>query len=218
MADVPRLEELPGSRLVAVLASGLSEAPRPEEPLEPELDPGLDPLDDPGELARDARQVQLAADARVRTADPGESRSAPPAPAPAAEPAATPLDQIVRTAHLLRQEGRTEMRLRLEPPALGWVRVSVTASGETLALHIDAERADTQALLTQALPDLQRALVSRGLEVASLTVRMDFETAKPRGGPDRPSERARRADARERPGTRAGVPASSPLPRVDLTI
>lgn len=137
-----------------------------------------------------------------------------------APPEMTPtlFDQLVRTARILRQEGRTEMHVRLEPPALGWVRVSVRESGDALALHIDAERPETRALLSQALPDLQHALASRGLEMASVAIRLDLDVARTRSGPERPADRPRRDEPRERAPARGGAPRASALPHVDLTV
>jgi len=138
-------------------------------------------------------------------------------PAPA-ETAPSLFDQIVRTARVLRQEGRTEIHVRLEPPALGWVRVSVRESGEALALHIDAERPETRALLSQTLPDLQHALASRGLDLASVAIRLDLDIGRARSGPERAAERPRREEPRERASARAETPRAGALLHVDLTI
>jgi flagellar hook-length control protein FliK len=134
--------------------------------------------------------------------------------APAPPP--TPVDQIVRTARILRQEGGTELRMRLEPPTLGWVRVSVRATEDALSLAIDAERPETRSLLIQTLPDLRQALAIRGLDVASVAIRVDPELTGARSDQARPSERSRRTEPHERVRARSG--GAAPLPRVDFTI
>lgn len=180
-------------------------------------EPGLDSLDDRGSRGG-TRPIQFAVEAPVRAGNPAAEDPSPVTAALSGQEIPAPVDQIVRTARILRQEGRTEMQVHLEPPALGWVRVSVRASHDALALNIDAERPETQALLSQALPDLQQALASRGLDVASLTIRLDHDVAQTRSGPDRATERPRRAEPRERVRARSGLSTADPLPRVDLTI
>ncbi|MFQ5828972.1 MAG: flagellar hook-length control protein FliK [Candidatus Methylomirabilia bacterium] len=137
---------------------------------------------------------------------------------PARETPPAVVDQLVRTATILRQDGRTEMHVRLEPPTLGWVRVSVRASGGSLALSINAERSETQALLSQAIPDLQQALASHGLDVASLIVRLDLALARDRGTPERTTDRSQRGESRERTRSRSRTSAPDPLSRVDLIV
>jgi hypothetical protein len=72
--------------------------------------------------------------------------------------------------------------------------------------------------LSQALPDLQHALATRGLEVASLMIRPDLDVARARSGPDRATERPRRDEPRGRTPARAETPRTGALPHVDLTI
>lgn len=194
-----------------------TDVPRPvteAAPALPRPEPSLPSAEDPGGLGSRVSQLSPA----VRAWSPGLIHP-PEAPMPA-PPEMTPtlFDQLVRTARILRQEGRTEMHVRLEPPALGWVRVSVRESGDALALHIDAERPETRALLSQALPDLQHALASRGLEMASVAIRLDLDVARTRSGPERPADRPRREEPRERAPARGGAPRASALPHVDLTV
>lgn len=183
-------------------------------PALPRPEPSRPSADDRGGLESRVSQLSPA----VRAWSPDEIYP-PETPMPASpEMAPTLFDQLVRTARILRQEGRTEMHVRLEPPALGWVRVSVRESGDALALHIDAERPETRALLSQALPDLQHALASRGLEMASVAIRLDLDVARTRSGPERAAERPRRQEPRERAPARAEAPRTSALPHVDLTV
>lgn len=98
----------------------------------------------------------------------GAAQAAAP-PLPAVDPAAV-AGQVVRAARLVVTEGLARLRIDLEPPELGAVRISADARGEAVSLTIVAERPETQALLVQALPDMQRALGDRGLGTASVAV------------------------------------------------
>jgi len=202
-------------RVIPTQATRLpAEEPAPRLPTEL----GLDSVDERAVLSGGTREIQVTVEAPLRAGLPDEAHPLQTPVPTAADAPALPVDQIVRAARILRQDGRTEMRVHLEPPTLGWVRVRVTASRDALALNIDAERPETQTLLSQALPELQAALTSRGLEVASLTVRVDLDVARPRSDPDRSAERPRRAEPRDRLGPRSRMTSAGPAPRVDLTI
>jgi len=68
------------------------------------------------------------------------------------------------------RRGGGEMTVRLEPEALGAVRVDVRIDGQTVDARVQATTEVAQALLSGRLRELRTALESRGLEVGRLTV------------------------------------------------
>jgi flagellar hook-length control protein FliK len=139
------------------------------------------------------------------------------APAPPLEPRVV-AGQIVSAARIVVREGSTHMRVDLDPPELGAVRVSAEARGDSLTLTISAERPETQMLLRQALPDIHQALSDQGVRGASVAVLASPLSDTGRRAPDR-----RPAEPRERPNPstpqRRRVPrASRPVSAVDITV
>ncbi|MBI4593695.1 MAG: flagellar hook-length control protein FliK [Candidatus Rokubacteria bacterium] len=155
--------------------------------------------------------------APVATSGPASApalREAPQIDAPAAPIAVEPrvvADQIVSAARIVVREGLTRMHVDLEPPALGAVRLHADARGETVSLTITAERPQTLALLTQALPDIQQALASHGVAGASVAVLATPLSDTGRRAPDR-----RPAEPRERPNPQ--TPDRRRAPRAPRTV
>lgn len=117
----------------------------------------------------------------ARTAGAAHTPAPPP---PAVDPAAV-AGQVVRAAQLVVTEGLAQLRVDLEPPELGAVRISADARGDAVTLTIVAERPETQALLVQALPDMQRALGDRGLGTASVAILTTPDFGEGRRAPGR---------------------------------
>ena len=154
------------------------------------------------------------------TADGAAGVSAAQAPAAAVEPQVV-ADQVVRAARLVVDDGLAQMRVDLQPPALGGVRVQADVRGEVVMLTITAERPETQALLTQALPDIQQALVRR--DVGPTTVAIIGSTATPLSADGRRAPERRPETPRERPTPHSGerrrtLRASRGVSAVDITV
>jgi flagellar hook-length control protein FliK len=147
------------------------------------------------------------------------ANEAPAARAAVVEPAVV-AEQVVRAARLVVAGEATRLRVDLEPPSLGAVRISADARGDALALTITAERPETQALLTQALPDIQRALADRGVGQASVAVLTTPLLADGRRAPDRrPPEPREQRTPTPHAGDRRRAPRSAgPVSVVDVTV
>lgn len=147
--------------------------------------------------------------------------AAPAAPAePARAVAPAPLAwQVVEAARVVVAEGATRIDVRLDPPALGAVRVTAsTANDGSVSLQIAAERDDTRALLVQAIPEIQRLLVDRGVPAASVAVAPVFDPPAERRAPGRRDPEWTR-DRREAPAdSRRLTPARRRVGLVDLTV
>ena len=88
-------------------------------------------------------------------------------------------------------------------------------------LTITAERPETQALLTQALPDIQQALVRR--DVGPTSVAILGSTATPLSSDGRRAPERRPETPRERPTSHPGerrrtLRASRAISAVDITV
>lgn len=68
------------------------------------------------------------------------------------------------------EEGRWSVNLGLHLPGLGALQARVSLQGAVVATTFWAERAETAAALSTALPELETALKARDLRVASLSV------------------------------------------------
>ena len=157
---------------------------------------------------------------RAVTVDGPASVSTVPAPASVVEPQVV-AEQVVRAARLVVSDGLAQMRVDLEPPTLGGVRVQADIRGEVVMLTITAERPETQALLTQALPDIQQALGRR--DVGPTSVAIIGATATPLSSDGRRAPERRPETPRERPTShpaerRRTLRASRAISAVDITV
>ncbi len=182
------------------------------------------PATKPEPMVHGADVVALHAHAEVTpravTVDGPASASAAPAPAGVVEPQVV-ADQIVRAARLVVDDGLAQMRVDLQPPTLGAVRVQADVRGEVVMLTITAERPETQALLTQALPDIQQALVRR--DVGPTSVAIIGSTTTPLSSDGRRAPERRPETPRERPSSNPGerrrtLRASRAISAVDITV
>jgi hypothetical protein len=63
------------------------------------------------------------------------------------------------------------VRLRIAPPALGALDINIRLFSEQLHLRFAVERDEVRTLIDRGLPQLQRALASRGLELSTTSAR-----------------------------------------------
>ncbi len=88
-----------------------------------------------------------------------------------------PVDQVIASVRLLRASGRQEIRLRLEPPDLGTVRVRVVEENGVLSVQLRAEQAAALEAIRQALPQLRQGLENAQVTLADLEAALDDEAA-----------------------------------------
>lgn len=140
------------------------------------------------------------------------------APMPLVDPHVV-AEQVVRVARLVVSGEETQLHVQLDPPALGAVHVSAGARGDALEVTIHAERPETQALLTQALPEIQQALSDRGVGSTSVTIATTSMSSDGRRAPERrPAEPRERSLSHQQSDRRRAPSAARPVSAVDITV
>jgi hypothetical protein len=128
------------------------------------------------------------------------------------------VEQIVQAASVVVRGDEAEMHVQLDPPALGAVHVSATSRGTMLEVMISAERPETQALLTQTLPEIQHTLNERGLSATAVSVVTTPTTGDGRRAPDRrPTEPRDRSTSHPHDRRRTAA-ASRRVSALDITV
>ncbi len=192
-------------------------APPEQPPLQPRAPDAPAEIRDPGTILPDREAPGAAADAREGfrprehqgpVGGPGqgsvsEARGprAPAAPPQEARPAPGDgehqgnLHGIARSVRLAWDRGRGEVRVRLDPPSLGRVQVTLSRDTDGVVARLKVETPEALKLLTAGTPALRHALESRGLEVSHVSVALED-----RGDPERDRPRPRRERVRRSAG------------------
>jgi flagellar hook-length control protein FliK len=118
------------------------------------------------------------------------------------------MERIVQAAQLLRSRGATRLRLRLEPPHLGTLKVDLTMRQGVLEGRLRAESPEARDLLLSQIERLKESLAGGGVQVGEFHVGVDqsFRQARQQqdvswtggafgGGPDEEPEAAPRSAA-----------------------
>lgn len=82
------------------------------------------------------------------------------------------LPQIVRHAQMLDVDGRTEVRIQLEPPSLGRLTLHVSADHNTVSIHLRADTAEARDLVQANVARLEAALQEQGIKIDRLMVHL----------------------------------------------
>jgi hypothetical protein len=82
-------------------------------------------------------------------------------------------DQTVRAARFLLSRDGGTVRLVLDPPELGVIRVRLEVSGDRARTWIETESAGTRDLLLETVPRLRRSLEQQSIQLESVSVRGD---------------------------------------------
>ncbi|MBN2209343.1 MAG: flagellar hook-length control protein FliK [Candidatus Coatesbacteria bacterium] len=90
------------------------------------------------------------------------------------------IPQVVGCIRRLSKSGEQEMRIRLNPPELGAMRIRIRVAGEGVKANLLVERPQAQTLLEEGVPALMRALQEQGLKVDSLSVEVGHGSDDPR--------------------------------------
>jgi flagellar hook-length control protein FliK len=80
------------------------------------------------------------------------------------------LDQVVKHVALQVRGGRSEMRIRLDPPSLGEMQVTVRVDEGRVQAQIDVSQPAVRVALETNLPQLRQILADRGIEVHRIDV------------------------------------------------
>lgn len=113
------------------------------------------------------------------------------------------LGQIGHQFSLRLKEGQSEIQVKLDPPSLGTVRMSVAASGDTVRALIITDHPAVKQIIESQLSQLRETLAGQGMKVDSFTVLV--------GGQDAGS--GHQADARQTQSTIFNPPAAGAAPR-----
>jgi hypothetical protein len=119
-----------------------------------------------------AKEVPETLRAVSAAAPPGQAPSpSAPVAAEAAGPANTELvDRILRASRLVQARGISRLRLTLDPPELGEVRLDLTLRRNVVYGTFQAEAPGAAGALLSRLSELKDALEKRGLQVGELSV------------------------------------------------
>jgi hypothetical protein len=201
-----------------------------------EVPPGLKPAARPAAAMSGSGTAPSEAVAEVAAPDMGRAAARPSEGARAGGgPEGAPgsiaervTDYAVRFARLSgsRDGNSTEVRMYLEPPSLGELRVRLTASGGVVHAELVVRDRAAQAVVESGLPQLREALAGHGVRAGSLTVSVDAGGTGGTGGgagfggnaeaPWRPAyqDGVRAAQRGWAPSSRpaGGAPARRPLP------
>lgn len=95
-----------------------------------------------------------------------------PAQAPQADPTLGEkmVGQIVKEVSLHKLGENTTLSIRLDPPELGTLRVSVTSQSGVLTTQLESPNAVVRGILETHLPSLKEALASAGVEISKFSV------------------------------------------------
>jgi flagellar hook-length control protein FliK len=185
-------------------------------------EPPRDPVPASGRTA----EADLRTDATVRPAAGAETAPLRPAPAeapalPAVSAAAEPAELLSRIGEGLRislREGRSEIRIRLEPPELGQVRVHIVTENGSVTVRMMAEVPAVRDAIENGLNQLREGLETRGFRVDGFETTLSGGGAEERGGfagfdPGDAPDRGRTADISGKPETPGRPSAPNPIVR-----
>ena len=112
-----------------------------------------------------------------------------------------PAKMIERIEYLRDAADAQDTRIKLIPDALGAIDVSMKREGDTVRVHLAAERPETRAMIADAQPRLAELGEQRGLKIAASSGQgfsqpgaQDFH--QPRGQSSQQQQPARPASAR----------------------
>ncbi|HEY8487321.1 MAG TPA: flagellar hook-length control protein FliK [Limnochordales bacterium] len=94
---------------------------------------------------------------------------------------ALPRPARVRLEAVRLDDGSGELRLRLFPPELGEVGVTVRGEGARIQVQLHVQRPEVGAWLHEERPALQRALEQHGLQLAGFSVQVGQQQAQQPG-------------------------------------
>ena len=80
------------------------------------------------------------------------------------------VDRVLRASRLVRARGLSRLRLTLEPPELGGIRLDLTLRGSVVRATFQADAPGAAEILRARLGELKAALEKRGLQVGELCV------------------------------------------------
>ena len=80
------------------------------------------------------------------------------------------INQIINKVSLRSNGSQSEMKIRLDPPSLGTIRMNVTTAGNSVRMVVIAESHAVKQIIENNLIQLRDSMQSQGLKVDSFTV------------------------------------------------
>lgn len=80
------------------------------------------------------------------------------------------IEQIAQKVRLYLREGRSDIRLRLEPPELGHIKLKFSVTGNRLEASIEVENLNVMRAIERDIPRLKESISSAGIDVGRLDV------------------------------------------------
>ncbi len=148
--------------------------------------------------------VPPAGDAAGKASEGGKPVSTPPPALPRGVAESRVMEQIVNRASVRQQGSQSEIRIRLEPPSLGTVRMNISTQGETVRTVIVAENPTVKQVIENNLAQLRDSMQGQGLKVESFTVLVG-------GNPGQTAAQHRSPEARM-PFANFGIGDTAPVP------
>lgn len=103
----------------------------------------------------------------------GPTTATPASEASSPEDRAELVDRIVKAARLTQSRGSARIKIALNPPHLGDLKVDLSVRNKVLQGTLQAENVAAKELLLSQLPQLREALEQQGLQVGDFQVQVD---------------------------------------------
>jgi len=89
------------------------------------------------------------------------------------------IDRIVKSVTMAVRRGQSEVRIILQPPKLGSVRVGMLMKNGVLNVSFETQTQAARHVISSNLPHLKAALESQGVEVEGFNVSVEREAGQP---------------------------------------
>lgn len=96
------------------------------------------------------------------------------------------VDQIVSKATFTSKNGQSEMRIQLDPPSLGTVKVQITVEGEKVSANVLTDNSIARDIIERNIQHLRNSLSDQGLKVEHMSVNVGNDPKQPGAGQERP--------------------------------
>ncbi len=178
-------EQKPASDLtLKPLEKALAAAPKPEEPIQanPSQGAGVAPnqLANANPAPKGSEGMKAPSEVKVQNVIGASDSAAKPAEGAKAVTAETlsargtteakVLNQIMNKFSLRTQGSQSEIKIKLDPPALGTVRMNISTSGDSVRTVVIAENHAVKQIIENNLIQLRDSMSGQGLKVESFTV------------------------------------------------
>lgn len=96
------------------------------------------------------------------------------------------LEQIVSKATLISKNGQNEMRIQLDPPSLGKVKIQIMVEGEKVSANVLADNSIARDIIERNIHHLRNSLADQGLKVDQMSVNVGSDPRQQAANYERP--------------------------------